>query len=583
MAAHFEKTPAAPRLPRLAAEPKPAPVRPAAPTPHRGVVPPVPEGTLRPLWSVMIPVYNCARDLERSLAAVVMQTEGRQDMQIEVVDDCSTADDPEAVVREVGRGRARFYRQPRNVGHSRNFNTCLARARGELVHLLHADDWVGEGFYDGMSQLFAAHPKMGAAFCRHAIVETDGTTQWISPLERDTPGILKGWLEKIAGEQRIQAPAVVVRRDVYEALGGFDTRIATCGEDWEMWVRIAAAYPIGFLPDLLAFYQDNPASLTKRSIRSGQNIRDLRLATRIVRDHLPADLARRTANRALGNWAELALRWARLAARQGNTRSTFVQLREALYCSRSPETLRAAVRIGRVGLENALRRPKAAAQTEAPAAVQTQRPTSGLTRFVIVGTAQTGSTMLISLINGHSQALTFGEIFRSPAEIGWDDAEYARTADKNALALYRHDPLRFLQRTIYREWKSGQQAMGFKLFYYHAREAPFSVVWDYLQTETDIRVLHIKRRNILAQYLSLQRAHLTNQWSGRDSGGAAETLFLSANDCRRHFLWVRAKEAETDAFFARHPLLEIEYEALVADTAGQMGKVQDFLGSTVRM
>lgn len=232
-----------------------------------------------------------------------------------------------------------------------------------------------------------------------------------------------------------------------------------------------------------------------------------------------------------------------------------------------------------MGLENALRRPRAVVQADIPSAsVPEQRPASGLTRFVIVGTARTGSTMLISLINAHNQALTFGEIFRSPTEIGWDVGEYARAADKNALALYREDPLRFLQRTIYREWKPGQRAMGFKIFYYHARESSFSAVWDYLQTETDIRVLHIKRRNILAQYLSLQRAHLTNQWSGGDSAGPAVPLSLSAEDCRRHFLWVRTKEAETDAFFARQPLLEIEYEALVADTTGQMGKVQDFLG-----
>ncbi len=549
------------------------------PSPHRGVVLPLPEGLDRPLWSVMIPVYNCARDLERSLTSVVRQTADRQDIEIEVVDDCSTADDPEPVVRELGQGRVGFYRQPRNVGHSRNFNTCLARARGELVHLLHADDWVGEGFYEGMSRLFAAHPDMGAAFCRHAVVEPDGTTQWISPLERDMPGILEEWLEKIAGEQRVQAPAMVVRRRVYEALGGFDTRIATCGEDWEMWVRIAAAYPVGFLPDLLAFYQDNPASLTKRAIRSGQNIRDLRHATRIVRDYLPRDLTRRTENRALGNWAEFALRWARLAARQGDARSTFVQLRQALYCDRSPKTLRATLQIGRQGLANALMQPAQTGHADSRVARKsTPQPAAGLTRFVIVGTARTGSTMLISLINAHSQALTLGEIFRSPDAIGWDIPAYAQIADKSAFTLYRSDPLRFLRQEIYREWKPGQKAMGFKIFYYHARQAPFSAVWDYLQTETDIRVLHIKRRNVLAQYLSLQRAHLTNQWSGRNSNGETEPMFLSTEECRRHFLWLRAQEAETDTFFAHHPLLEVEYEALVADRAGQMAKVQDFLG-----
>ena len=333
-------------------------VRPAGalltPSRHRGLVPPVPAGAARPLWSVQIPTYNCARDLERSLASVLTQTAHRRDIEIEVVDDCSTADDPEAVVRAMGAGRVGFYRQPRNVGHSRNFNTCLARSRGQLVHLLHADDWVAEGFYDRMTELFAAHPEMGAAFCRHAVVEADGAIQWTSPIERETPGILVNWLELIASGQRVQAPAIVVRRSVYEALGGFDERIASCGEDWEMWVRIAAAYPVGFLPDLLAFYQDHAASLTKRAIRTGQNIRDLRLATRIVRSQLPAALARKALPRALESWAELALRWARRAALQGQTRSALVQLREALTCSRSAATLRAAAQIGWRALRNSV-------------------------------------------------------------------------------------------------------------------------------------------------------------------------------------------------------------------------------------
>jgi LPS sulfotransferase NodH/glycosyltransferase involved in cell wall biosynthesis len=541
-------------------------------SPHRGVVSALPAGAKRPLWSVMIPAYNCARDLERCLVLVVAQTAQRQDMQIEVVDDCSTMDDPEDVVRAVGAGRVTFYRQPRNVGHSRNFNTCLARSRGELIHLLHADDWVGDGFYHSMTELFAAHPSIGAAFCRHAVVEPHGTAQWISPVERESPGIVDDWLEKIAGEQRVQAPAVVVRRGVYEALGGFDTRIATCGEDWEMWVRIAVAYPVGFLPDLLAFYQDNPASLTKRAIRSGQNIRDLRAATEIVRGYLPEALARRSGRRARESWAEFALRWANLAARQGNARSTLVQLREALTCSRSRATLRSAARVGRTALGTRLRGLAMPSETKA------SKTGTGLIRFVIVGTGRTGSTMLISLINNHSEALTFGELFRSPDSIGWDVPSHAPASDAAMLAVYRHHPVRFLQSMVFRDWKPGQRAMGFKIFYYHAREFPFAAVWEYLRNETDIRVLHVKRRNVLAQYLSLQRAHMTDRWSGPSQDAISAPLHLSPEECQRHFAWVRRSEAEHDAFFARHPVLPVIYEDLLTGQTGQMARVQDFLG-----
>ena len=65
----------------------------------------LPAGTVRPLWSVMIPAYNCASYLRQTLASVLAQDPGPEQMQIEVVDDGSTKDDPESVVRETGKGR----------------------------------------------------------------------------------------------------------------------------------------------------------------------------------------------------------------------------------------------------------------------------------------------------------------------------------------------------------------------------------------------------------------------------------------------------------------------------------------------
>src|SRR5215204_402078 len=109
--------------------------------PYCPTIVPVPDGGLRPLWSVMIPSYNCARSLPETLESVLLQDPGPRAMQIEVVDDCSTEGDPEALVMELGRGRVSYFRQPENIGHSRNFNTCLQRSRGHLVHLLHGDDW----------------------------------------------------------------------------------------------------------------------------------------------------------------------------------------------------------------------------------------------------------------------------------------------------------------------------------------------------------------------------------------------------------------------------------------------------------
>jgi glycosyltransferase involved in cell wall biosynthesis len=256
--------------------------------PHRATILPVPEGIPRPLWSVMIPTYNCADYLRETLASVLAQDLGSELMQIEVIDDHSTKDDPESVVREIAGDRVSFYRQPQNVGHVKNFNTCLQRSQGKLIHLLHGDDGVRNCFYQKMQKAFHTQPNIGAAFCRNIYIDENGNWQELSSLEQPAKGVIENWLEKIAIAPRLQTPSIVVRRDVYEKLGGFDNRIVSIGEDWEMWVRIAVHYPVWHEVEPLSLYRCNySSSLTGGSIRTGQNIQDFQQAIEITRSYLP--------------------------------------------------------------------------------------------------------------------------------------------------------------------------------------------------------------------------------------------------------------------------------------------------------
>lgn len=303
---------------------------------YRDTIPPVPNGTARPLWSVMIPTYNCAHFLGETLESVLLQAPGPEQMQIEVVDDGSTQDDPEAVVAEIGQGRVGFYRQPVNVGHTRNFNTCLKRARGQLVHLLHGDDGVRPGFYEVMQRPFAANPELGAAFCRD--IRMDEESLWLSIVSRlqEESGLLDDWLETIARGQQLQTPGMVVRRAVYEHLGGFDHRIRSYGEDWEMWVRIAAHYPVWYEVEPLALYRLRRGSLTGGAQRSGQSGKDMRQVMEINRAHLPADRAGAITREARKNFALASLRRCHRVLDLNDTATVKVLWREALRTSRAP-------------------------------------------------------------------------------------------------------------------------------------------------------------------------------------------------------------------------------------------------------
>lgn len=284
----------------------------------------------------MIPTHDCAAALTTTLRSVLVQDPGEAAMQIEVVDDHSTADDPEAVVRAVAPGRVRFFRQPANVGHTRNFNTCLDRAEGELVHLLHGDDAVLPGFYERMGAVLDAHPEVGAAFCRHVVMDEHGTWLSLAPLVAGRSGVVPGWFDRIATGQLLQAPAMVVRREVYEAVGGFDQRIPYYGEDWEMWTRIAAHRPVWYETGTLACYRVHTRSLSGRTVRTGQNMRDLRLVIDMNRELMPADRADELTRRSRENNALGAVRRALRLFDGGDVEGAAAQVREALATSRSP-------------------------------------------------------------------------------------------------------------------------------------------------------------------------------------------------------------------------------------------------------
>src|SRR4051794_15651656 len=144
----------------------------------------------RPFWSVMIPTYESGALLEPTLRSVLSQDPGPDDMQIEVVDDCSTEDPPEPVVERLARNRVHVHRHPVNIGISANFTACVRRSVGEWVHILHGDDLVLPGFYEHARRIMGANEGVGAVISGCDVIDHNGTVvDSLEPL-RAEPGIL---------------------------------------------------------------------------------------------------------------------------------------------------------------------------------------------------------------------------------------------------------------------------------------------------------------------------------------------------------------------------------------------------------
>jgi glycosyltransferase involved in cell wall biosynthesis len=226
----------------------------------------------RPLWSVMIPTYNCGRYLAETLRSVLAQDRGPDHMHIEVVDHASTEDDPAAVVEEIGKGRVAFWRKEPNEGAIANFNACISRSQGVLVHILHGDDYVADGFYRTIERIAAEFPEVGLYATRNFTVDEDsivtGVSRRIPALEAPTQ-----CTRPFFYETPVQFAGVVVRRTAYEALGGFRPDLIHAA-DCEMWARITHAHGSILAPDVLAFYRVFSANDTGRLAQTAENVRD---------------------------------------------------------------------------------------------------------------------------------------------------------------------------------------------------------------------------------------------------------------------------------------------------------------------
>jgi glycosyltransferase involved in cell wall biosynthesis len=274
-------------------------------------------------------------------------------MQIEVVDDASTVDDPEPLVRRVGGGRVSFFRQPRNLGMAANWNSCVERARGEWVHILHSDDLVFAGFYTRLRAALEGRGDVGAAFCRHTFIDEKERRTYTSELESPTAGVLPGFIEKIGVHQGIVCAGIVVRRRVYEELGAFRTDLPHA-LDWEMWIRIAAHYPIWYEPEMLAAWRLHSRAATRAFMRSGGNVAGLRRCIEVSHCLLPPGRADAMSRKAMERLSLDALGLALHCLAEGEFRGALNELREGLKCGLSPRLMRGLLwlpfRIARSGM-----------------------------------------------------------------------------------------------------------------------------------------------------------------------------------------------------------------------------------------
>jgi glycosyltransferase involved in cell wall biosynthesis len=136
-----------------------------------------------------------------------------------------------------------------DVGQAANHTLLLADGTAPYVAILHDDDRWAPEFLRRRVAMLDAHPEVGLVFGGAVNVDESGRRLSDSdiPFAEGIPPA-ESLVELLYQYNCIGVPSrAVVRRAAYEAVGPrFDDRFLFW--DWEMWFRIAARFPVGYVP-----------------------------------------------------------------------------------------------------------------------------------------------------------------------------------------------------------------------------------------------------------------------------------------------------------------------------------------------
>lgn len=194
--------------------------------------------------SVIIPAYNAEKYLREAVNSALAQTYSERE--IIIVDDGST-DDTYQILAEYGDA-IRIVRQ-KNQGSAAACNAGVAVAQGEWIAFLDADDvWLPEKLTRQIEHCGTSAISHTDSICFGGDLPSEVLrSNFESPYSGNV-------LQKLLIRNFITKSTVLMRRQVFQDLGGFDTSYIAV-EDWPFFLQVCAKHELGYLPEAMVRYR----------------------------------------------------------------------------------------------------------------------------------------------------------------------------------------------------------------------------------------------------------------------------------------------------------------------------------------
>jgi glycosyltransferase involved in cell wall biosynthesis len=206
-----------------------------------------------PELTVLLPVYNGAPYLRRAIDGILHQTFA--DFQLLIINDAST-DDSRAIAAAYDDGRITLVDNERNLGLAATLDKGLTLAASELVARHDQDDVSHPSRLQAQIDYLRAHPETVLLGTQGNVIDKDD--RYVGGLDVSLDPISIRW--SLLFENSFIHPSVMFRRSAIQQVGGYGG-FRYC-EDYDLWSRVAYAYPAANLPARLVDHRGLETSMT---------------------------------------------------------------------------------------------------------------------------------------------------------------------------------------------------------------------------------------------------------------------------------------------------------------------------------
>ncbi len=229
----------------------------------------------------MTPSYNQAEYLEDAITSVLDQ--GYPNLEYMVMDGGSTDGSVEIIRRHTSR--LAYWRTGADEGQADAIRQGFERSTGDILGWVNSDDMLLPGSLGKVANWFARHPS--ETWLVGGTIYVDRHGQAIPNhlgLPRCNLGVQATFGQLLFFGCPFSQPAAFWRREMFFAVGGFDTRMRFCF-DYDLFLRLARLRRSGNIREFLALFREHAKSKSS-TIRDVQNEENALLWTKFGRDRL---------------------------------------------------------------------------------------------------------------------------------------------------------------------------------------------------------------------------------------------------------------------------------------------------------